>query len=352
MRAWSSTRWPAWWSGRRRTREWAHGRRSGYPPTGADRHRGGDDRGDGATAQFRSAGTIWFRRVLGRQAAQRQRHSARDVSQASGCAAARRSAAAGAVPGARLIDVRAIQLRSHGARPRRILVDECVCRLRLRCLDDGSRRLWQIRAHRRQFRHRQRGGGPEGGGGCRCARNRADAIPFPGRIVRRAARGGIRRGRARSRRPPDAGRLHLHRQGLAHARQARRAGRVFPHAQHAAARPRDDREHLHSRQAGHHRSRGAKSAGGRGTGVRRSSPDRDLSRHDRASAGDRSDEGSRRRSHCCAASSTASQRWRTCGTSFGSCRMATSSSRSSPARRMHWDQPATVRRSGMWRRHS
>ena len=54
----------------------------------------------------------------------------------------------------------------------------------------------------------------------------------------------------------------------------------------------------------------------------------------------------------CAANTTASRRWRICGTSFVCCRTATNSSRSSRGRRTRWRRAATATRSGMSRRRS
>ena len=187
-----------------------------------------------------------------------QQDRAGDVSQASRRPAAGRAGAAGAVPGAWVVHLGADQLRSRGARTRRILDDGRVRALWFRRLDDGPRGLRQIRRHRRQLRHCQRRGGSARGDAGDRAGDRADAVPLHGRVIRRAAGRCVRDGRAGPCGAHGADGADLHRQGLADAGQARRASRVLQDAQPAAARPRDDREHLHARQARHHRSRGGR----------------------------------------------------------------------------------------------
>src|SRR4051812_40445655 len=94
------------------------------------------------------------RRLYGPQG----RGRAYGLSQAEYGAGQGRSAAPGAVPGARFIEFRALVVRSDRAR-RRILDDECLRRARLRRVDDGSRELRPLVAHRGQFGYRQRGTG-------------------------------------------------------------------------------------------------------------------------------------------------------------------------------------------------
>ena len=133
-------------------------------------------------------------------------------------ARARRAAAAGAVPGARLLELGALLLRSHRAGQGRILAHERVRALRLRRVDDGPRRLRLFRQLRQQFRHRQRRRGPQGrhpGGG---AGDRAGQDAFLRHLVGRHPRRRLRAGRARAGGPAGAGRLHL--QGEARPRSA------------------------------------------------------------------------------------------------------------------------------------
>ena len=75
------------------------------------------------------------------------------------------------------------------------------------------------------------------------------------RILGRAARRRLCHGRAGAHRSAGVRRLHLQGRGLADPDQARRAARLFPHPQHAQARPRHDPLDRDPRQAGHLRSR-------------------------------------------------------------------------------------------------
>ena len=189
-------------------------------------------------------------RILGQEG----RRALVDVPQAARRAQGRRAVAAGPVPRPWLLGHFA-GVRSQRARPWRIFRDERVRPLWLRLLDHGSRELRQVRAYLRQFRHRERRRGSEGGGRSRRPRNRPAEIPFPRRVLRRTARRRLCHGGARARRPAGAGRVHLQGRGLADPDQARRAGRLLPHPQHAQTRPRHDPLDRHPRQAGHQRYR-------------------------------------------------------------------------------------------------
>ena len=124
----------------------------------------------------------------------------------------------------------------------------------------------------------------------------------------------------------------------------------LPHPQSPPARPRDDREHLHPRQARHLRSRAcAEAMAERRTGVWRHRADRHLSRHDRESAGGRSGEDRRRRCCWCAASMTASPPTRTCSTSSSSCPTGPAIRRHRRRRARARHSAATGPRSGTWR---
>ena len=215
------------------------------------------------------------------------------------------------------------------------------------------RRLRQVRARRRQFRHRQRCRGSQGGNGGDRARNRAGAVQFPRRIVRCPARGGVRHRGARACRPLDTGgAVPTPAVGSPNAGKARRAGGVLPHRQHPAARPRHDREHLHARQAWHHRSRSAQGAGGC-----------------RVVYGDEVPTGTYldMTAHLPVVDPTKivspvlvvrgefdgiATMEDLSGNSFVSCRTATGRSRSSQVRRTRCQRARAATRSGMWRRHS
>ena len=106
----------------------------------ADSGRGADGRG------------VLDRRIHGEEG----RRFAPDVPQAGRRPDRRRRAEAGAVPGARVVERRPVELRPARARQGRILDDERVRPARLRRLDDGPRGLRQVVAHLRQFRHRER----------------------------------------------------------------------------------------------------------------------------------------------------------------------------------------------------
>src|ERR1700730_12370199 len=71
-------------------------------------------------------------------------------------------AAAGALPGPRLVGLGQAEHRPHGAGPGRVLPDERVRGIRIRRVDDGPRGLRQVGPHRRQFRRRERGGRYQG----------------------------------------------------------------------------------------------------------------------------------------------------------------------------------------------
>src|SRR5207244_12722887 len=62
---------------------------------------------------------------------------------------------AGIVPGPRLIAVRPAELRSGCSGPG-LFDDECLRQVRLRCLDDGLRKLWQVDAHGRELEYCRR----------------------------------------------------------------------------------------------------------------------------------------------------------------------------------------------------
>ena len=96
--------------------------------------------------------------ILGQQG----RHEAQPLAQARRRAEARREAAADPVPGARLVELDALVLRSQRAGQRRIFADERLRARRLRRLDHGPRRLRLFRLVRQQFRHRQRRRGSQG----------------------------------------------------------------------------------------------------------------------------------------------------------------------------------------------
>ena len=69
--------------------------------------------------------------------------------------------AAGAVPGARLLELRALVVRPHRAGQGRVFAHERHGAPRLRRLDHGPRRLRLLRQLRQQLRHRQRRRGPQ-----------------------------------------------------------------------------------------------------------------------------------------------------------------------------------------------
>ena len=120
-----------------------------------------------------------------------------------------RAAAAGAVPGARLVELLAHILRPHSSRQGRIFVHERHGALRLRRLDHGPRRLRLFRQFRQQFRHRQRRRGPQGRDPGRGEGDRTAQDAFLRHLVGRDSRRRLRAGRARAGRPAGAGRLHL-----------------------------------------------------------------------------------------------------------------------------------------------
>ena len=138
-------------------------------------------------------------------------------------------------------------------------------------------------------------------------------------VVRRAAGGGIRRGRARVRRPPRARRVRLDRRRLADARQAPRGHRLLQGQQPPPDRPRLHREHLHPRSPRHQRTGGNGRVRGGAARFCRLRPDWHLPRHDHPAAAGRSQPASRLQPWSCAASTTASPPKRTSPPS--SCRL-------------------------------
>ena len=161
-------------------------------------------------------------RILGQEG----RHSLVDVSQAARRAEGRRAGAARAVLRPRLVGDLA-GVRPQRARPWRIFGHERIRPLWLRLLDHGPRELRQVGPHLGQCRYRQRRRGSEGRGRGRHPRNRAEEIPFPRRVLRRAARRRLCHGGARAHRPAGVRRLHLQGRGIADADQTCRAARLL-----------------------------------------------------------------------------------------------------------------------------
>jgi hypothetical protein len=140
------------------------------------------------------------RRILGQEG----RGSAQSLAQAGERAEAGRAAAAGPVPGAWLLELRALVLRPRGAGQGRVFADERHGPVRLRRLDHGPRRLRLFRQLRKQFRRRERRRGPQGGGPGGGAGDRAGEDAFLRHVVGRHPRRRLRAGRARAGRPPGA----------------------------------------------------------------------------------------------------------------------------------------------------
>ena len=221
------------------------------------------------------------------------RRQALHVPQAEERAQSGRASASRALPRARLVDLRAPDVRSHRAGQGRVLADERVRRLRLRRLDDGLRGLRTIDAHRAELGHRGGRQGSESRHRSRHEGDRAAPLPFLRRVVRRIARRRVRDGLSGSRGPSRARGVHLHGRRITDARRPRQAAGVLQDAQPPPARSRHDSQHLHPRQSGHLRHRRGRGARRRRAAVWRQRADGHLSRHDGKPAGRRSVEGAR-----------------------------------------------------------
>ena len=155
------------------------------------------------------------------------------------------AAAAGPVPRARLLELRALVLRPDGAGPRRIFADERHCALGLRRLDHGPRWLRPLRQLRQQFRRRQQRRGPESRDPAGLRETGQRKMHFYG-----TSSGAIRAGAYAQAHPEQVDRLVLvaftHKgTGSPEIGQAGATGRAAARQQPAQARRRHDPVDLH-----------------------------------------------------------------------------------------------------------